>query len=145
MYNSIFLKLLLIYLICGLPSVRDVSCTYNPAHFNATFSNSNSSSNISLHDPCWDQVGLARTDVYKIFVAVFIGVLGPFAYFNVSKTKYLQIFTTLMRQSYYGIFRIVMELKGWPNGLFNCLWQIGMLILYLFFPGIYISHQFEVS
>ena len=32
-----------------------------------------------------------------LFKAIFTVTLGPFAFFNVQKTKYLQIFTTLMR------------------------------------------------
>jgi len=62
-------------------------------------SNSGSNSSIpDINDPCWTtNPQLSRSDVYKIFVAVFILAIGPFAYFNVSKTKYLQMFTTLMR------------------------------------------------
>ena len=34
---------------------------------------------------------------FRIFLAVFTVMAGPFGFFNVTKTKYLQIFTSLMR------------------------------------------------
>ena len=88
---------LAIYITAVSKSLRDVTC--NTVHNNNTSSSLNNSSNIDSDDPCWsgDVASLTRSDVYKIFVAVFILVLGPFAYFNVSKTKYLQMFTTVMR------------------------------------------------
>ena len=81
---------LAIYCTAVAKSLRDVSCT-----FTNTSSNSSSS---SIAEPCWASAEyLSKSDVYKIFVAVFVGALGPFAYFNVSKTKYLQIVTSVMR------------------------------------------------
>ncbi|XP_028674745.1 transmembrane protein 104 [Erpetoichthys calabaricus] len=44
---------------------------------------------------CWGHV--KRQDAYRIFLAVFTLLLGPFTFFNVQKTKYLQIGTSLMR------------------------------------------------
>ena len=35
--------------------------------------------------------------IFCILQAIFTITLGPFAFFNVQKTKYLQIFTSLMR------------------------------------------------
>ncbi|XP_039715585.1 transmembrane protein 104 isoform X6 [Pteropus medius] len=46
-------------------------------------------------DLCWGP--LRRADVYHIYLAVFTLLLGPFAFFDVQKTKYLQILTSLMR------------------------------------------------
>lgn len=46
-------------------------------------------------DPCWGR--LRRVDVYRIYLAVFTLLLGPFTFFDVQKTKYLQILTSLMR------------------------------------------------
>ena len=87
---------LAIYITAVSKSLRDVSCGGSGS---GNTSNSGSNSSIpDINDPCWTtNPQLSRSDVYKIFVAVFILVLGPFAYFNVSKTKYLQMFTTLMR------------------------------------------------
>lgn len=87
---------LAIYITAVSKSLRDVSCGGSGS---GNTSNSGSNSSIpDINDPCWTTIPqLSRSDVYKIFVALFIMVLGPFAYFNVSKTKYLQMFTTLMR------------------------------------------------
>ncbi|XP_020384544.1 transmembrane protein 104 isoform X1 [Rhincodon typus] len=46
-------------------------------------------------DPCWGSV--RRIDAYRIFLTAFSLLLGPFTFFNVQKTKYLQIITSLMR------------------------------------------------
>ncbi|KAM4692528.1 transmembrane protein 104 [Rhinophrynus dorsalis] len=46
-------------------------------------------------DPCWGAV--RRIDAYRIYLAIFTLCLGPFTFFNVQKTKYLQILTSLMR------------------------------------------------
>uniref|UniRef100_A0A3P8TQ57 Transmembrane protein 104 n=1 Tax=Amphiprion percula TaxID=161767 RepID=A0A3P8TQ57_AMPPE len=46
-------------------------------------------------DPCWGPV--TRKDAYRVFLSVFTLLLGPFAFFNAQKTKYLQILTSLMR------------------------------------------------
>ncbi|XP_078257366.1 transmembrane protein 104 isoform X1 [Rhinoraja longicauda] len=46
-------------------------------------------------DPCWGSI--RRIDAYRIFLTAFSLLLGPFTFFNVQKTKYLQIITSLMR------------------------------------------------
>ncbi|KAM5309134.1 transmembrane protein 104 isoform 2-T2 [Glossophaga mutica] len=46
-------------------------------------------------DQCWGP--LRRVDAYRIYLAVFTLLLGPFTFFDVQKTKYLQILTSLMR------------------------------------------------
>ncbi|XP_044309619.1 transmembrane protein 104 isoform X1 [Varanus komodoensis] len=46
-------------------------------------------------DRCWGQI--RRIDAYRIYLAAFTLLLGPFTFFNVQKTKYLQIMTSLMR------------------------------------------------
>ncbi|XP_072882810.1 transmembrane protein 104 isoform X1 [Hemitrygon akajei] len=46
-------------------------------------------------DPCWGSI--KRIDAYRIFLTAFSLLLGPFTFFNVQKTKYLQIITSLMR------------------------------------------------
>ena len=77
---------LAIYITAVSKSLRDVTC---PAPSNSTEDS---------RGPCTPLApSLGRTDVYRIYVAVFLAVLGPFAYCNVSKTKYLQMFTTVMR------------------------------------------------
>ncbi|XP_062976320.1 transmembrane protein 104 [Elgaria multicarinata webbii] len=46
-------------------------------------------------EKCWGQI--RRIDAYRIYLAAFTLLLGPFTFFNVQKTKYLQIMTSLMR------------------------------------------------
>lgn len=40
---------------------------------------------------------LTRSDSYRLYVAIFLILIGPFTFLNLSKTKYLQVFTTVMR------------------------------------------------
>lgn len=47
--------------------------------------------------PCWHAGSLTQMDVYRIILAIFIIIVGPFSYFNLQKTKYLQIATSSMR------------------------------------------------
>ncbi|CAM9913011.1 transmembrane protein 104 [Lampetra fluviatilis] len=58
-------------------------------------SRTNVSSKVLDSDPCWGTI--TRGNAYRIFLAAFLLLLGPFTFFNVQKTKYLQILTTLMR------------------------------------------------
>ena len=82
---------LAIYGAAVAKSLRDVACTYTPANV------SKSSSNISENVQCWSNADLTRLDAYRIALAIFVFALGPFAFFNVTKTKYLQLLTTIMR------------------------------------------------
>jgi len=83
---------LAIYCTAVAKSLRDVTCSHTISSSNVT-----NNSTIKLSDPCWDNVTLTRSDAYRIYVALFLVLLGPFTFFNVSKTKYLQMFTTVMR------------------------------------------------
>ncbi|XP_070596069.1 transmembrane protein 104 [Erythrolamprus reginae] len=60
-------------------------------------------------DKCWGPI--RRIDAYRIYLAVFILLLGPFTFFNVQKTKYLQIMTSLMRWLAFIIMIIVALLR----------------------------------
>ncbi|CAK6438496.1 unnamed protein product [Pipistrellus nathusii] len=55
--------------------------------------------------PCWGR--LRRVDVYRIYLAVFTLLLGPFTFFDVQKTKYLQILTSLMRWVAFSIMIVL--------------------------------------
>jgi branched-subunit amino acid transport protein AzlD len=89
---------LAIYGAAVAKSLRDVACTYTPANL------TRSSNNISEDSPCWDEdSNLNRMDAYRIALAIFVCAVGPFAFFNVTKTKYLQLLTTLMRWLAFGI------------------------------------------
>lgn len=81
---------LAIYSAAVSKSLRDVACTYRPQ-------NTTSPLNISDSEQCWGSSKTTRLDAYRIIVALFVGSVGPFVFCNVTKTKYLQILTTLMR------------------------------------------------
>lgn len=77
---------LAIYCAAVSKSLRDVTCTY-----------SNCSKNLTLDDRCWPNSELSRRNAYRVYNVVFLALLGPFVFFNVQKTKYLQILTSLLR------------------------------------------------
>ncbi|XP_036853232.2 transmembrane protein 104 isoform X1 [Manis javanica] len=56
-------------------------------------------------DQCWGP--LRRVDAYRIYLAVFTLFLGPFTFFDVQKTKYLQILTSLMRWAAFAIMIVL--------------------------------------
>ena len=80
-------------------SIRDVACSYKPG-------NTSSPLNISENEKCWEWKETSRLDVYRIILAVFTCTIGQFVFCNVSKTKYLQIATSIMRSvgniTYFG-------------------------------------------
>ena len=71
-------------------SVRDVTCTFRP-------NSSVTALNISESAPCWAGSNQSRLSAYRVILALFICTIGQFVFCNVTKTKYLQIVTTLMR------------------------------------------------
>jgi len=81
---------LAIYGAAVAKSVRDVACTYKPPNMTSFL-------NISDAEPCWSGSSKTRLDAYRIFLGVFVCTIGQFVFCNVTKTKYLQIITTLMR------------------------------------------------
>lgn len=81
---------LAIYGAAVAKSVRDVACNFKPPNMTSTL-------NISDSEPCWSGSTKTRLDAYRIFLAVFVCTIGQFVFCNVTKTKYLQIATTLMR------------------------------------------------
>ncbi|XP_030840130.1 transmembrane protein 104 isoform X2 [Strongylocentrotus purpuratus] len=77
---------LAIYAVAVPKSLRDITCTYDSdAH------------NLSDNERCWPGADISRMNAYRIYLSIFALALGVFVYFNVQKTKYLQIFTTIMR------------------------------------------------
>ena len=70
-------------------SVLDLICTEDTVQYNTT--------NENFTAPCWTSSSATKIDVYRIIVGTFALIVGPFTYFNVQKTKYLQVLTTSMR------------------------------------------------
>ncbi|XP_039309843.1 transmembrane protein 104 homolog isoform X2 [Solenopsis invicta] len=71
-------------------SLVDVACTYLPTNFTCN-------DTIPDTEVCWEGSMLNRLDTYRIFLTIFVLQLGPFVFFNVQKTKYLQVLTSVMR------------------------------------------------
>ena len=64
----------------------------------------------------WQGSSVTRGNAYRVYVAAFLITLGPFAFFNLSKTKYLQvaIFITV-------IVNIIIIIIWRPTALSNSL------------------------
>ncbi|XP_050309814.1 transmembrane protein 104 homolog [Anthonomus grandis grandis] len=75
---------LTIYVAASGKTLVNLSCT-----------GTNSSENFT--EPCWEDSEVTRMDMYRIYVVLFGLLVGPFTYFNVQKTKYLQFFTISIR------------------------------------------------
>lgn len=71
-------------------SLADVICTYQPANLTCN-------DTIPDTEVCWESLVLDRFDAYRLFLTLFVVLLGPFVFFNVQKTKYLQLLTSAMR------------------------------------------------
>lgn len=104
---------LAIYAVAVPKSLRDVLCT-----FKHSGNGSVDCENLTLRnsDPCWESSRLDRADVYRIMVAVFAVALGPFTFFNIQKTKYLQLFTTVTRWLAFMIMIVLTIIRLANNG-----------------------------
>lgn len=76
-------------------TMRDLTCTY--------LQNDSCNATVSSRDPCWLGLSLARSDVYRIYLAAFVIIVGPFVFCNIQKTKALQIGTSFLRWLAFGI------------------------------------------
>ncbi|XP_006611211.1 hydroxyacylglutathione hydrolase, mitochondrial-like isoform X2 [Apis dorsata] len=85
-------------------TLADVICTYQPTNFTCN-------DTIPDTEICWKEFTLNRSDAYRIFLSIFIFLLGPFVFFNIQKTKYLQLLTSAMRSLAFTIM-IVYALKN---------------------------------
>lgn len=64
-------------------------------------------STLDFDDLCWENNEITKMTVYRISLSLFILLVGPFTYFNVQKTKYLQILTSGLRWSAFLIMIIL--------------------------------------
>ncbi|XP_072932151.1 transmembrane protein 104 homolog [Epargyreus clarus] len=82
-----------IYSAAVAKSIMDVVCSTVPSNV----TNATDWDNL----PCFNATGTAlsytRFDCYRVALLTFFAATGPFVFFNVQKTKYLQFFTTGMR------------------------------------------------
>lgn len=59
----------------------------------------------NLTDPCQNITQISVINVYYIMLALFAVCIGPFSYFNISSTKFLQVFTTTYR--WFSMFAMI--------------------------------------
>lgn len=89
---------LAIYAAAISKSLRDITCP--SSQINGTTNGSALfeylSSNITIDDNCWND-NFTRHSLYQLFVSIVLITLGPMAFFNVTKTMYLQMATTFLR------------------------------------------------
>ncbi|XP_034174436.2 transmembrane protein 104 homolog isoform X3 [Osmia lignaria lignaria] len=71
-------------------TLADVACTYQPLNFTCN-------DTIPDTELCWEEYSVNRQDAYRIFLSMFVFLLGPFVFFNIQRTKYLQFLTSGMR------------------------------------------------
>lgn len=96
---------LAIYGVTVPKSIRDIACTYqldNETKCNRTLKD---------HDPCWPSLNLNRWHSYQIFIILFALCLGPFTFFNIQKTGFLQIFTSVFRWTSFSIMIVLALLR----------------------------------
>lgn len=79
-----------------------------------TCQNQNDTENFDL--PCWENSNMPKINIYRIFIGVFALLVGPFSYFNVQKTKYLQMFTTTMRWVAFSLMITLASVKILQHG-----------------------------
>ncbi|KAI5728193.1 hypothetical protein M8J77_012794 [Diaphorina citri] len=69
---------------------------------------------------CLHNYPITRGSTYYAFLALFVLLLGPFVFFNVHKTKYLQILTSVMRCAAFFIMTVLATMrlfnKNLPHG-----------------------------
>lgn len=78
-----------IYSAAVAKTFRDILCVANGT--------GNSTSDSLDSEMCWTNHSLSRLDVYRLALIGFLMLLGPFTFFNVQKTKYLQMCTVCFR------------------------------------------------
>ncbi|RNA19958.1 transmembrane protein -like [Brachionus plicatilis] len=70
-------------------SLRDTTCTYRPDNNNQT---------LTEDDLCWSSLpSINRMNAYRLYVLLFNFTIGILVFYNVEKTKLLQLLTTIMR------------------------------------------------
>jgi len=83
-----------IYGVAIPKSVRNVICTYKPFQGNGSIACNQS---ITDDDLCWEGLPVTRLNAYRILLTATFVCLGSFVFFDVQKTKYLQMGTTVLR------------------------------------------------
>ncbi|EDQ85587.1 uncharacterized protein MONBRDRAFT_34179 [Monosiga brevicollis MX1] len=93
---------LCIYAVAVPKSLQSVTC---PSH-NSTMING---THVHHHETCLGD--LNSTGSYRIYLLLFACLLGPFAFFNAQKTKWIQLMTTLLRWTTF-MMMIIIAIMG---------------------------------
>ncbi|OWF50888.1 transmembrane protein 104-like [Mizuhopecten yessoensis] len=107
---------LAIYAAAVPVSLRDVICTYKLPNVTEAC---NHSLKLTDSDNCWEGRDIDRGQAYRICLTIFFVTGGPFVFFNIQKTKYLQLFTTVMRWLSFGtmvVLAVIRLSKGQGQG-----------------------------
>ncbi|XP_077300532.1 transmembrane protein 104 homolog isoform X2 [Arctopsyche grandis] len=81
-----------IYSAAVAKSAMDVICSESANLSRTSFPDNSDCFNHNIRHSSF-----TRLDCYRVALVTFLMVLGPFVFFNVQKTKYLQMITTVMR------------------------------------------------
>lgn len=96
-----------IYNAAVAKSVTDVVCgSANSTNYSAT---AVTYFDYEQDEECWP--GMLRFTFYKINLICFVCLLGPFAFFNVTKTKYIQVLTAVFRWVAFAIMILIACLR----------------------------------
>ncbi|XP_055388017.1 transmembrane protein 104 homolog isoform X2 [Condylostylus longicornis] len=99
-----------IYSAAVAKSLRDVFCH----SLNASYSNNISDNFDAL--PCWPERTVTRLDAYRFSLVTFAVLLGPFVFFNVQKTKYIQVATAIFRWFAFLVMITIAVVKIFTEG-----------------------------
>lgn len=86
-----------IYAAAVAKSVTDILCSNSSSNATAVWT--------EVPEECWS--GMPRYTLYQINIVAFVAFLGPFVFFNVQKTKYIQILTIIFRCLAFSIMIII--------------------------------------
>ncbi|XP_017081325.1 transmembrane protein 104 homolog [Drosophila eugracilis] len=86
-----------IYSAAVARSLRDVVCDHTNGTDTKTLMYWSGDFENNTDQPCWKEHTISRLSMYRVFLIGFTLIFGPFAYFNVQKTKYLQMLTAAFR------------------------------------------------
>jgi hypothetical protein len=90
-----------IYAVTSSSSLTLVTCDMFSYFYNLTNETERNWTEIRESDECFS-TALTKIQVYYIYLAIFILCIGPFTFFNMSKTKLMQITTTVLRYIGFG-------------------------------------------
>jgi len=99
---------LAIYVTAVSKSFSDLLCPSNLTETNST--------NEDFNVDC-ESLNMTKLNLYRAVVIAFAVLIGPFTYFNVQKTKYLQLVTTSMRWFAFTVMISIATVSIIKNGV----------------------------